>query len=243
MKFNSPIIDELYERKKVHDLNGKEYNLGGNVSKEEALRLFHTIRTLEAKVTLETGLAYGASAIAIMEGLKNNGGGTHHVIDPYQEAYHNIGTNMPKKLGLSEYFKFYHKFPEEVIPQLDANIDFAFIDSSHVFDLTVMEFVLIDKKLKVGGVIGFHDLWMPALQKFLSHVLNNRKYKLYPQKIELPPQSWKHWLSLLIKKLPYSNKLFAQEILHPFSQTGLPNLVMIQKMEDDKRHWQYYKTF
>ena len=55
---------------------------------------------------------------------------------------------------------------------------FGFIDSSHPFDLTIHEFCLIDRKLKVGGILVFRDMWMPSLKKLLRKVLANRSYEL-----------------------------------------------------------------
>lgn len=69
--------------------------------------------------------------------------------------------------------QFYRKFAEEVFPNL-SSLHFVFIDSSHLFDLTVTEFVLADKKLDVGGGMAFHDMWMPSLQTFVRYVLANR---------------------------------------------------------------------
>ena len=99
-QFHNQTIENLYSTKKVYAPDGKEFELGGSVSKEEAYRLYDAVIKLNAKNTLETGFAYGASSIAIMEGLKANGGGKHIVIDPYQEDYHFIGTNMAKIYGL-----------------------------------------------------------------------------------------------------------------------------------------------
>ena len=58
-------------------------------------------------------------------------------------------------------------------------VQFAFIDASHLFDLSVLDFTLIDKRLDVGGVVGFHDLWMPSLQKLVRYILTNRDYVPY----------------------------------------------------------------
>lgn len=242
-QFLNQTIENLYSSKKVYSPDGKEFELGGSVSKEEAYRLYDAVIKLNAKNTLETGFAYGASSVAIMEGLKANGGGKHIVIDPYQEDYHFIGTNMAKIYGLSEYLFFHHKFAEEVIPNLDHNLDFAFIDSSHVFDLTITEFVLIDKKLKTGGMIGFHDLWMPAIEKFIRFVLKNRKYEIYPYAPTQKRKTWKHHISSLLKSLPSAHKIFNEKIIDPFSARNFPNMILLKKVAEDKRHWEYFNDF
>jgi hypothetical protein len=42
----------------------------------------------------------------------------------------------------------------------------------------MMEFVLIDKKLDVGGIIALHDLWMPSIQAVVRFIQANRAYQI-----------------------------------------------------------------
>jgi hypothetical protein len=71
------------------------------------------------------------------------------VVDPFQRNYNYCGEAMIERAGLASLHTIFEQFPEEVIPQL-PKLQFALIDSSHLFDLTIMEFVLIDKKLELG---------------------------------------------------------------------------------------------
>jgi hypothetical protein len=102
------------------------------------------------------GLAHGISALAILSAISANGSGHHYVIDPFQESYANCGEAMINLAGLGGWHTFLERFPEEAIPQL-PRLQFAFIDSSHLFDFTIMEFLLVDKKLDVGGLMALHD--------------------------------------------------------------------------------------
>ena len=99
------------------------------------------------------------------------------MIDPFQRNYDYCGEAMIERAGFASLHTFFERFPEEVIPQL-PKLQFAFIDSSHLFDLTIMEFVLIDKKLVPGGIIALHDLWMPAMQSVVRFILANRAYRI-----------------------------------------------------------------
>src|SRR5207253_9411867 len=98
-------------------------------------------------------------------------------MDPFQEKYEDAGLAMAARAGLDSRLQFHRKFAEEVLPTL-PRLQFGFIDSSHLFDLTIEEFVMMDKKLDVGGMVAFHDMWMGSLQKFLRYVLSNRAYRL-----------------------------------------------------------------
>ena len=149
---------------------------------------------------------------------------------------------MAKRLGLDAGFVFHEKFPDEVIPRLGP-LDFAFIDASHLFDLTLMEFVLVDRKLKVGGVVGFHDLWMPSLQKLVRFILGNRSYRLINRR-PLPPVSLPK--RLVLRALNSNQKFqryFSRNLLDPFSAMGIPNLVLFEKMQDDQRDWRHFADF
>src|SRR5947209_6531734 len=148
---------------KVYDSSGALVDLHSNVSLEEAFHLYLAVRDLRPEVSVEVGFAQGVSAQAILQALEDSDQGLHHVMDPFQSRYAYSGVAMVERAGLSRRMIFHEKFAEEVIPAL-PEVGFAFIDASHLFDLTVSEFVLVDKRLKIGGVIGFHDMWMPAQQ-------------------------------------------------------------------------------
>lgn len=81
---------------------------------------------------------------------------------------------MVRRSGVETRLRFHEKFPEEVVPQLEPGFGFAFIDASHLFDLTLLDFILVQKKLEPGAIIGFHDLWMPPLQKLWRYLTSNR---------------------------------------------------------------------
>ena len=127
-------------------------------------------------------------------------------------------------------------------------IQFAFIDASHLFDLTLLEFVLVDKILASGGVIGFHDLWMPSLRKVLNYILTNREYRICAQmdnakdsKRPMLKEHFKKNFSRLISRLPKADRIFAPDLL-----TYLPllqNLTIIEKVKDDSRDWRYHANF
>jgi hypothetical protein len=119
-------------------------------------------------------LAHGISALAILAAISANGAlGHHYVVDPFQKNYANCGEAMITLGGFADRHTFLERFPEEVVPQLQR-LQFAFIDASHLFDFTMMEFVLVDKKLEVGGLIALYDLWMPSLQTVLRFIHTNR---------------------------------------------------------------------
>jgi len=168
-------------------------------------------------------------------------------MDPFQADYGNTGIAMVKAAKLDDRFRFYRQFAEEVLPGLGP-LQFVFIDASHLFDLTLMEFILADKKLDVGGVVAFHDFWMPSLKKVIRYILSNRKYRLHPdsqaaRRAPTTRQHCKHLLGDTLRRLPGSARVFSPELLEPWWTEGLHNLVVLEKTQHDQRDWRFHRNF
>jgi predicted O-methyltransferase YrrM len=242
-----PLLEEAFATSTVFDSDGCSVPLDSNVSREEALLLNAAVRYLKPVTSIEIGLAKGVSALAILGAIKANGFGCHTVCDPFQLDYGNAGIEMVRRAGLDPWWNFQRKYVEEVVPSIDA-LQFAFVDASHLFDLTLVEFVLIDKKLDEGGVIGFHDMWMPALQKLLRFILENREYEIwkppaFDSAVRESSLSVKNRVFKLIGQVPYVEKILAPEALVPWQGLNVPNLVLLRKIKHDNRDWQFFAKF
>jgi predicted O-methyltransferase YrrM len=238
---------DIFKRGLVLDSSGVERPLDSNISEAEAGELFATVLRLAPRNSLEVGLADGISALAIVGAIKQNGFGHHHIIDPFQRNYGYVGKLNIERNGYSTISSFYERFPEEVIPQL-PNLQFAFVDASHLFDFTLMEFVLIDKKLEVGGIIGLHDLWMPAIRAVIRYVLANRAYEIAIDLISRPSvvpvsRKLKQLGSRILSFLPQAERIFRTEVLKPWASSGLANMIFLRKFSHDRRDWRFHRTF
>jgi len=267
------ILKEIYDTHLVKDKNGKKYPLNSETSLEEGKYIHDIIVKINAKTTLETGMAFGISSLWICEALKKNEGRKHIAIDPAQllippideSAEYNppdlgwrgIGVNNLERAGFSNFLELHQLSSHLALPKLEMNgtkIDFAFIDGMHTFDYTLIDFFYIDRLLKVGGVIVFDDLCIPAVNKVCRYALTNRAYSLYENQ-DLPRLSFnkKFILSMpfIGKKLKNS---FKQEFLIPDYMLGISNkyYVAIKKERDDlitdgeteiSRNWDHYVEF
>jgi len=231
----------------VFNRQGQRVPLHSNVSLEEAETLYRAVRTLQPQASVEIGFAQGISATALLKAMADSGTGIHHIIDPFQARFEEAGLMMVDKAGLTSRMRFYRQFAEETVPSLPP-IQFAFIDSSHLFDLSLHEFVMVDKKLEAGGVIAFHDTWMPSLQKVIRYLLTNRSYRIRRDFQPAPRAFTKrerckltlaHWM----RHLPACNELFNPECLQPWCGFQLENLVFLEKIKHDERDWQFHATF
>jgi predicted O-methyltransferase YrrM len=199
-------------------------------------------------MAIEIGLAHGISTLAITQALVHNGsGGRHYVVDPFQHAaYDGVGLANLDRAGLREHVEFYEAFPEEVVPRF-PRADFAFIDGSHLFDLAIVDFVLIDKRLNTGGLIGFHDLWMLSVLKVLRYILTNRSYRVHDDVARRPLPARDHrraQLGAVARRVPRADRVLRPEVLRPSLDLGIRDkMVFIQKTGDDERDWRYHRQF
>ncbi|RFC48144.1 MAG: putative O-methyltransferase YrrM [Verrucomicrobia bacterium] len=230
----------------VMDGEGKIKPLDSNVSEAEAMLLFEAVRQLRPERSVEVGLANGISTLAILGALEANGFGLHTVIDPFQSNYGDTGIAMVARAGLETRWEFHRKFAEEVIPGLPP-IQFAFIDASHLFDLTLMEFVLVDKKLEVGGVVGFHDLWMPSLQAVYRYIVRNRSYEVWNPLGQRPATrnrgGWRRLVRRMLTGIDPVRKILTPEFAAPWAEEGLGNLILLRKTAEDHRGWTFHEPF
>jgi predicted O-methyltransferase YrrM len=241
------LLWQALERRQVFDPADVPYPLDSNVSESEVLELYSAVRQIRPERSLEIGLAHGISALAILAALAGNGSGHHFVIDPFQRNYGYCGEVMIERAGFSSLHTFFERFPEEVVPQL-PKLQFAFIDSSHLFDFTLMEFVLIDKKLDVGGIVALHDAWMPSIQEVLRYILANRAYEIcrdYSNKEGklTPLQHCKELVSRSLRKLPGSRRFLSSNVLRPWWTFHQQNLVFLRKLAEDQRDWRFHEQF
>jgi predicted O-methyltransferase YrrM len=218
------------------------------INEAEALQLYSAVRELRPAASAEIGFCCGGSGLAILKALEDNGQGVHHACDPYQASYaHRAGLRNVEAAGLAGRLRFHEAFPEEVVPSL-PRLQFAFIDASHLFDLSIHDFVLIDKRLDVDGVVGFHDLWMPSLRKVVRYILANRAYEVYSADGDSPSHGKatliRRFVAAAARSIPRASEFFSQEVLHPWASLGVTgNLALLRKTAYDGRDWRHFVPF
>jgi predicted O-methyltransferase YrrM len=238
------VLLEMLQSGVAVDRDGIETPLHSNVSLGEAQRLYELVRLRQPETTLELGCAQGISALAIAQALEDNGHGTHHIVDPFENTlYDGVGLTGLERAELSNRVVFHEAFPEEIVPSLPF-VSFAFIDASHLFDLTLMDFVLVDKRLSSGGHVGFHDLWLPGLTKLLRYIVTNRDYRVYH---DVPSQpSSKKWraISAVARRIPRADMFLRPEVIEPSFDLGLSrSLTFLEKCGGDSREFTFFRPF
>jgi predicted O-methyltransferase YrrM len=229
---------QVIERGWVTDTGGVRRSVIGSVSPTESQYLFDCILKHDVKTVVETGIARGISSLAITEALSHTGGKLHG-FDPCQTSEHGCAAvETIREFGLSDHFELKELGSEIALPQLVSEgfkCDMLFIDGIHRFLERSMDFYYADRMLDIGGIVAFHDLWLPSMKKVLKMVRTFGSYKL----IETPSTR-----PAMTKKL----RLLAGAVLkmrpHCFWwPNGFSNLLVLQKVAQFDESVLWYRRF
>jgi predicted O-methyltransferase YrrM len=176
------LIEQIYETGKVEAEDGTLLDaFPAALPRFHAEEIARLVRDLSLTRTLETGMAYGLSTLAICSVHEERGAGDHIAIDPHQSTdWGGIGRLNLKRAGLSGRAEVIEARSDEALPRLrdeGVRVDFALIDGLHLFDATLVDFFHADRMLDTGGVVVFHDTWMPAVAQAVEFVRTNRAYE------------------------------------------------------------------
>jgi predicted O-methyltransferase YrrM len=238
----NPLIEKIYETGFVEDAGGDAVPvLPYGISCESGRVLYDLIRTGKPENTLETGLAYGMSALFICQAHCDNGTGRHTAIDPCEEStYRSIGLLNLERAGLRNRLRFFPRSSAEILPQLlheKERLGFAFIDGRHLFDWVLLDFFYIDQMLEKGGIVVIDDLWMPGVRKAVSFILKNSHYRLVRPPVKRHVPVWKRMLR--------SCRRIAQNPLgRDWKLKFIPeNIAILRKAAGDERAWNFHRAF
>jgi predicted O-methyltransferase YrrM len=252
----NPVLTEILRTRRVKSDRGFEHELNSEVSLEEGQRLQAAIRQCNATTTLEVGLCYGISTLFICQELADKPGARHIVMDPNQTRdFDRIGLSNLERAGYQHLLDFDERSSHVVLPQLESQgvqIDFAFVDGSHLFDYTLLEFFYLDRLLRVGGIIAFDDVFMPAVQKVCRFILANRQYTIFdclPQGIGWRQNLKYELLNRACRVLPPLERFLKPEFqpldidLRPLSNARYLALKKEGIDSEETRSWNFYRDF
>jgi predicted O-methyltransferase YrrM len=233
---------------------GEKIPLHSNTSKEQGLFLQQVFDIVKPKKTLEVGLAYGISALFFLEKHREYGSspGAHLAIEPDNywgtAAVYNI-----EKEGLLPYLQIRKDYSDRVLPSLsleDYRIQLAYIDTTKQFDVVMQDVYFINKILDTGGVIILDDCggnW-PGVQRVARFINTLPHYKLLMGhskiKITAKRKMAQSILSFIMNCIPFKKKFYVTLDVKNEEELGLDyRCLAFQKIEEDKRLWNYDKAF
>jgi predicted O-methyltransferase YrrM len=240
---NSAIKVSETESTKIHS----------HTPKEQGLFLQKIFDLVKPRKSLEVGLAYGVSALFILEKHREYGNPakSHIIIEPF--PWQGVAEYNIKEEGLTEYADFHYKKSDEVLPVLYHNnehIQFAYVDTTKIFDVVIQDFYFIDKILDVGGAIILDDCggsWT-GIQKVARFINSLPHYKLIDgvgQSSETSKRKFARKVFInLIRLVPFKKKFFPYSNFLTDHELGLNyNCLAFQKVSEDARDWRWDAAF
>lgn len=252
----NPVLENILATGYAHSPQGAAVKLHSHVLREEGEFLQRLISVIKPQTSLEIGLAMGVSALFICEALAQLPAARHIIVDPAQhspESWQGIGLHNLKTAGYAEMVEFYELPAHLALPPLLAagrRVDFAFIDGAHLFDYALVDFFLVDKLLRVGGIVAFDDLWMPSIQRLCRYIITNRSYSVFGYFPDGRNGASKSLKRRLVEKgasyVPPLQQALKLEYAAPEleGQLGLPNqCIAFIKQAEDQRAWDFHRDF
>jgi predicted O-methyltransferase YrrM len=176
------LLEQIYATGRVEAEDGSTVSpFPSGLPREHANELRRLVREHHLLRTIETGMAYGISALAIGSVHQDRGEGSHIAIDPGQNThFKGIGRLNVERAGLAGRVTVLVERADAALPRLRAEghrLDFGLIDGKHQFDFALVDFFYIDRMLEIGGLVAIHDTWKPGVAEVVSYVLANRAYE------------------------------------------------------------------
>jgi len=201
-------ISEAHRSGIMFNVNGRSAPYDDeSVGLAEGRVLWHLVRQLRPALVIETGFGRGGSAAFFLSALEPWGGKLISIDGWFRPWAGDVGEVYIKQLGLSA---AQHTIIEQsseialatiVSQAASPKLRLSFIDGSHHFDGTLIDFVYLDRITEVGGIIGIDDAHSPVVRTVASFVANNLPYRLhYPtlglvlcQKLAPTVREWSHF--------------------------------------------------
>ena len=148
------VLDNIYTNECIKDEQGNSINVFPVATPRIiAEYLYDFVKNYNCDQTLEIGMAYGLSTVAICQAHSDKGYGNHIAIDPFQNGkkFQSLGLLNIQKAGLADKLEFIEASSAIALPKLVAEekkLNLAFIDGNHLFDYTLLEFFYIDMLLE-----------------------------------------------------------------------------------------------
>lgn len=240
----NPLIDSIYRTGRIELADGRTIDpFPTSIDHDEGMVLYALTRNGSLRRTLEIGMGWGLSSLFLCSALLDNGGGLHTAIDPFETTdFNSAGLELVGQAGFNDLFRFFGQPSHTALPRLLDNgeqFDLVFIDGDHRFDYAFLDLFYADKLIRQKGYIVFDDIWMPSIRKVIGFLLTNMPYALIEINFTKPAARWIR-----------TGRVIMNYLRNPFDvdSSGLKRIgkfrcCVLQKMGDDNRRWEHFKTF
>ncbi|MBN9351767.1 MAG: class I SAM-dependent methyltransferase [Chitinophagaceae bacterium] len=242
-------LKETFLQKQVETPDGNQLPLHSHTSESQGYFLQEMFDLIKPKSTLEVGMAYGISSLFILEKHREykNPEKSHLIIEPY--SWQGVAEHYFEKEKLSYLTDIRYKKSDEVLPKLyyeSHRIQYAYIDTTKLFDVVMQDVYFIDKILDVNGVLILDDCggYWPGIQKVarflnsLPHYKFLKGHKKYTHRVRR--ELGENLTSLFLNMVPFRKKFISELNLKTNHHLGLEyRCIAFQKISEDKRNWDW----
>jgi hypothetical protein len=141
----------------------------------EVLRFIFDRVTPGAK-TLETGSGLTTIVFALAAA-------DHIAVTPFGGESGRIAEYC-RSLGIKPCIRFLAESSDVALPRADSlpeKLDFVFIDGAHRFPFPIIDFHYTAHRLRIGGILGIDDVYMPSVKVLVDFVRGEAEWELIDQ--------------------------------------------------------------
>lgn len=176
-----PELERLYSSRSVIGRTGKEFKNVAPLSTRNNIDILRTcIMDRKPSRTLETGMAFGGSALTIASCHKDfgrTGSNIHTAIDLTQSPYwDNVAQDGLSRAGLSDLVRTIEQPSANALAALHAlgeKLDFCYEDGSHQFKDVFVDFYFVARMFNIGAFVLFDDSSDVHIAKVLKFIRRN----------------------------------------------------------------------
>jgi predicted O-methyltransferase YrrM len=242
-----PLIEEIVKRRAVEDDQGNWIPLHSETDPRQCEFLQRMLQKSDAFTCIEIGLAFGISSLHICEFLAGRSPHRFISIDPYQSRWKDIGLLNLKRCGFDKFTEFHRDFSLNVLPKLLASglkVDFAYVDTSKVFDVVLSDAIYLSRLLKVGGLLVFDDCNWPGVKRVVRYLSKWPHLQVVARHGEFTTNRKRRLFSSLSQIVPRREHIFRDDILLLDEECGVnATCLAFEKLNEDPREWDWHVAF
>lgn len=180
-------LDAAYASGRVTGRSGKVFEtFPTGLGREAGQALCEIVRRERAVRTIETGFAFGMSALFMLEAaLSNNQRDAAHVaFDPFQaKNWDDAGIVLAEQAGVASIVRLWREDSTLGLPRLigeSDTYDFGFVDGGHHYEHVFLDTYFMTRLVRPGGLIVVDDVWMPAIRTAVDYFVTNLGLRIEP---------------------------------------------------------------
>jgi predicted O-methyltransferase YrrM len=195
----NPVIENLIASGEFTH-RGDRYPIAHSTPANTCLRYASVIAEQGAKNALEIGTLFGFSTLFLAEAVAKAGGHLDTIDVRYKkrtwndgrevEDIHEVAERLVGEAGLADSVTFHAGYSTNILPKLiegGNKYDFALIDGSHQFEVALLDFICVDRMLRVGGHVAIDDVGANVSSKeglaggpnrVLANAFTTNRYKI-----------------------------------------------------------------